>query len=155
MSNAAPTPAAALRLAKRLIDEALPCFNWSQSALTADAIRLLTEVPSAVEAALAAIESAEATDPPKPRARGPLTAAEVEALRLDLGAGTLFVLGRDHQSRAFGALSAAAAGSALIEPETAHALWSAFTAQARDEASHRRAAGDTPPPLPTTRSPEP
>ena len=43
---------AALRLAQRLFDEALPKFNWGASALDANAIRLLNEVPIAVRKAI-------------------------------------------------------------------------------------------------------
>lgn len=43
----------ALTMAKRMIDEALPKFNWGASALDANAIRLLNETPVAVNAALA------------------------------------------------------------------------------------------------------
>lgn len=43
---------AALRLAKRLMDEALPKFNWGASALDGNAIQLLNAVPIAVNAAL-------------------------------------------------------------------------------------------------------
>jgi len=42
----------ALKVSKRLIDEALPKFDWGNSALDADAIRLLNEVPVIVDAAL-------------------------------------------------------------------------------------------------------
>jgi phosphatidylserine/phosphatidylglycerophosphate/cardiolipin synthase-like enzyme len=42
----------ALKAAKELIDVALPCFNWGQSLLSADAIRLLNEVPIKVSKAL-------------------------------------------------------------------------------------------------------
>jgi len=44
----------ALEAAERLIREALPKFNWGASALDANAIRLLNEVPATVRAALAA-----------------------------------------------------------------------------------------------------
>ncbi len=37
----------------RLFDEALPKFNWGASALDANAIRLLNEVPAAARALLA------------------------------------------------------------------------------------------------------
>ena len=43
---------AALQLTKRLIYEALPKFDWGKSALDANAISLLNEVPAAVNAAL-------------------------------------------------------------------------------------------------------
>ncbi|APL99351.1 nucleotide pyrophosphohydrolase [Bordetella phage FP1] len=42
----------ALQRAKRLFDEALPKFDWGRSALDANAIQLLNEVPGEVEAAL-------------------------------------------------------------------------------------------------------
>lgn len=42
----------------RLIGEALPKFNWGASALGANAITLLNEVPGEVRAALASKESA-------------------------------------------------------------------------------------------------
>jgi len=44
---------AALRGAKRLFDEALPKFDWGRSALDANAIKLLNEVPRLVNLALA------------------------------------------------------------------------------------------------------
>lgn len=43
---------AALNQAKRLFDEALPKFNWRDSALDANAIALLNEVPATVAEAL-------------------------------------------------------------------------------------------------------
>ena len=46
----------ALRRAKRLFDEALPHFNWGASALDANAMALLNEVPGEVGAALSAAE---------------------------------------------------------------------------------------------------
>jgi hypothetical protein len=51
----------ALHAAKRLIDEALPKFNWGASALDANAIQLLNEVPVKVNAALASLPSAGAS----------------------------------------------------------------------------------------------
>lgn len=42
----------ALQRAQRLFDEALPKFDWGRSALDANAIQLLNEVPGEVEAAL-------------------------------------------------------------------------------------------------------
>lgn len=42
----------ALKSAKQLFDEALPKFNWGKSALDANAIRLLNEVPGEVSRAL-------------------------------------------------------------------------------------------------------
>ncbi len=50
---AAPDMLAALQMAKRLIDEALPKFNWGASALDANAIALLNDVPGAINSALA------------------------------------------------------------------------------------------------------
>lgn len=38
-----------LRRVKRLIDEALPKFNWGTSALDGNAIQLLNEVPCQVD----------------------------------------------------------------------------------------------------------
>jgi len=49
---AAPTMHQALLLAKRLFNEALPKFNWAASALDANAIDLLNQVPRAVQEAL-------------------------------------------------------------------------------------------------------
>ena len=43
----------ALNAAKRLFDEALPKFNWGASALDANAIRLLNDVPLVVQEAIA------------------------------------------------------------------------------------------------------
>ncbi len=43
---------AALKQAERMIDEALPKFNWGDSFLDADAITLLNEAPIAVKAAI-------------------------------------------------------------------------------------------------------
>ena len=50
--NAATTNQAALARAARLFEEALPKFNWGASALDANAIQLLNEVPGEVRAAL-------------------------------------------------------------------------------------------------------
>jgi hypothetical protein len=47
----------ALCAAKRLFDEALPKFDWGRSALDANAIKLLNEVPALVNAALASQRS--------------------------------------------------------------------------------------------------
>ena len=46
----------ALLLAQRMCREALPKFNWGASCLDANAIRLLNEAPSAIDAAIAAIQ---------------------------------------------------------------------------------------------------
>jgi hypothetical protein len=46
----------ALKQTQRLIDEALPKFNWGNSALDANAISLLNSVPLAVNAAIAKAE---------------------------------------------------------------------------------------------------
>ncbi len=122
-------PVSALRLAKRLIDEALPQFNWGASPLSAEAVRLLNDVPAAVNAALAAIDARPVDAAiPAPRQRGPLCAADAEALRLDLGAGSLLILIRDRASRAAAALSAAGADTALLEHDEAHTLWTAIAA---------------------------
>jgi len=43
---------AALKLAEKLCKEALPKFNWSASALDANAISLLNNVPIAISAAI-------------------------------------------------------------------------------------------------------
>lgn len=43
---------AALLLAQRLCNEALPKFNWGASALDANAIDLLNRVPAAIASAL-------------------------------------------------------------------------------------------------------
>lgn len=45
----------ALEQCERLISEALPKFSWGASALDANAIKLLNEVPIAVRVALAKI----------------------------------------------------------------------------------------------------
>ncbi|MGF3027998.1 hypothetical protein ACQVP2_35055 [Methylobacterium aquaticum] len=47
----------ALAAAQRMIDEALPCFDWGKSPLSAHAIRLLNETPLVVRAALAKAEA--------------------------------------------------------------------------------------------------
>lgn len=52
--NAAATNQATLARAARLFEEALPKFNWGASALDANAIQLLNEVPGEVRAALKA-----------------------------------------------------------------------------------------------------
>jgi len=52
--NAATTNQATLARAARLFEEALPKFNWGASALDANAIQLLNEVPGEVRAALKA-----------------------------------------------------------------------------------------------------
>jgi len=46
----------ALHLAQRLVTEALPKFNWGASALDANAIQLLNDVPGAIAAALTKAE---------------------------------------------------------------------------------------------------
>lgn len=46
------TTFAALRAAQRLFDEVLPRFDWGRSALDANAIRLLNEVPAVVARAI-------------------------------------------------------------------------------------------------------
>jgi hypothetical protein len=51
--NAHDELVAALRDCQRLFKEALPRFDWGRSALDANAIALLNEVPMAVRAALA------------------------------------------------------------------------------------------------------
>jgi len=60
----------ALRLAQRLIEEALPKFNWGASALDANAIGLLNETPAAVRQALASLteanSSSSSTEPAAP-----------------------------------------------------------------------------------------
>ena len=43
----------ALKRAQRLFEEALPKFDWGKSALDANAIRLLNEVPGEIRAAIA------------------------------------------------------------------------------------------------------
>lgn len=53
---AAPDLLAALRRTDQLIRVALPKFNWGASALDANAIRLLNEVPGEVSAAIAKAE---------------------------------------------------------------------------------------------------
>ena len=52
--NAATTNQATLARVTRLFEEALPKFNWGASALDANAIQLLNEVPGEVRAALKA-----------------------------------------------------------------------------------------------------
>ncbi|WYA78875.1 hypothetical protein [Pseudomonas phage Jack] len=52
--NAAITNQATLARAARLFEEALPKFNWGASALDANAIQLLNEVPGEVRATLKA-----------------------------------------------------------------------------------------------------
>lgn len=42
----------ALQMTERLINEALPKFNWGASNLDANAIKLLNEVPGIVRAAI-------------------------------------------------------------------------------------------------------
>ena len=51
--EAAPDLLTALERSLRLFNEALPKFNWGASALDANAIKLLNEVPSEVSAAIA------------------------------------------------------------------------------------------------------
>lgn len=48
-----------LRRVKQVFDEALPHFNWGASALPAEAIQLLNEVPSELKAMLGRIELAQ------------------------------------------------------------------------------------------------
>lgn len=52
MRNAAPSLYEALEACQRLINEALPKFDWGKSALDGNAIQLLNEVPGQVSAAL-------------------------------------------------------------------------------------------------------
>lgn len=47
----------ALKLARRMIKEALPKFNWGASALDANAIQLLNETPRVIRAAILALEN--------------------------------------------------------------------------------------------------
>jgi len=47
---------AAVEAALQLCDEALPKFNWGASALDANAIKLLNEVPDQLRAAIAAVK---------------------------------------------------------------------------------------------------
>lgn len=47
----------ALLLTKRMIDEALPKFDWSKSALDGNAIKLLNDTPLAVSRALGRVEA--------------------------------------------------------------------------------------------------
>lgn len=49
----------ALVLAQRLHQEALPQFNWGESALDANAIHLLNEVPIAINRALSSLTEGE------------------------------------------------------------------------------------------------
>lgn len=49
---ATPELVSALNRAERLFDEALPKFDWGKSALDANAIALLNEVPGEVRAAI-------------------------------------------------------------------------------------------------------
>lgn len=51
---ASPQMLEALKLVQRMIDEALPKFDWGKSVLDANAIRLLNETPSVVKSAIAA-----------------------------------------------------------------------------------------------------
>jgi hypothetical protein len=53
---AVPDLIAALEAAQRLFKEALPKFNWGTSCLDANAIRLLNEVPSQVDAVLKQVD---------------------------------------------------------------------------------------------------
>ena len=86
---------------------------------------LFAELVEDARTAIAAADAARkaAANTPTPRRRGPLREADAEALRLDLGAGTLLILTRDRASRAAAALSAAGAETALLEHDEAHALW--------------------------------
>lgn len=51
--NAHDALVSALKDAQRLCKKALPKFNWGASALDADAVKLLNEVPAKINAALA------------------------------------------------------------------------------------------------------
>jgi hypothetical protein len=53
---AAPVMFDALEAVQRLIKEALPKFNWGASALDANAIMLLNEVPGQIRAAIAKVK---------------------------------------------------------------------------------------------------
>lgn len=52
----------ALQLTERLINEALPKFDWGKSALDANAIALLNEVPIDVRKALASVRPLPSAD---------------------------------------------------------------------------------------------
>lgn len=103
--------------------------NFTVEGVVADGQRMPLASVSYAELnryAVAAIAAAEASEIPAPRRRGPLSAADADALRLDLNAGTMLVLIRDRASRAAAALSAAGAETALLEHDEAHALWGAI-----------------------------
>lgn len=56
--DATPQIVRALERAERLFNEALPKFNWGASALDANAIALLNEVPGEVRRALQLVKGA-------------------------------------------------------------------------------------------------
>lgn len=56
--DAQPQLVSALERAERLFNEALPKFNWGASALDANAIALLNEVPGEVRRALRLVKGA-------------------------------------------------------------------------------------------------
>lgn len=51
----------ALKAAERMIDVALPQFNWGASCLSAEAIALLNETPGVVRAAIRRAEAGNAS----------------------------------------------------------------------------------------------
>ncbi|MEN3213577.1 hypothetical protein PUR23_26645 [Methylorubrum populi] len=133
MSNAADMLPADVRAAATAIANAragrrgVPAVTNILDVLPQD---LFAELVEDARAAIAAADAARkaAANTPKPRLRGPVRAADAEALRLDLNAGTLLILTRDRSSRAAAALSAAGADTALLEHDEAHAMWVAVAA---------------------------
>lgn len=59
MADHTKTVREGLEAAQKLIDEALPKFDWSKSALDGNAIMLLNETPKKVRAALEALTEVE------------------------------------------------------------------------------------------------
>lgn len=103
-------------------------------------IQVVEDAHAAIKAADSAREAAANT--PTPRQRGPLCAADAEALRLDLGATTLLILARDRASRASGALTSIF-GTTLVGHDTAQTLWGAVAARIRDEAAAAESSPST------------
>lgn len=116
-----PTPAEIICTALAPRQDGSPVAGWAEKR-TAAVLDALTAAGYVIT------DAAGEQVAPVPRKRGPLTASDVEALRLDLDAGTLLILVRDRASRAAAALSAVGAETALLGHEEAHLLWGAVGA---------------------------
>lgn len=89
-----------------------------------------------VDDARAAVEAADAAGHEEILARpvAHLVASYVEAIRLDLNAGSLLLLVRDRSSRASGAYTAVSASTTMLGHDAAQSLWRAVVGAVRSEA---------------------